>query len=133
MRYYCNIHIHFRNLIWISGSQENTLIECYSLDERITTNSYNLSNIIDISISTWNDQLFILTEMGLFSVALMSNGSAQRVTSFGDKMPIAVDVFEVYSYVLLEDGFIIQVNNRRPSESKFLLDMTGRHVKKNEG
>jgi len=101
-------------LIWISGSSSSTIIHCLSLDNNLVE-TVSLENITDISASSWNDELFIVTQKTLLSHKLKSQSTPQSITNF-NKRVIALDVFEVYSYVLFEDGSIFRVNNLRPME-----------------
>ncbi len=80
---------------------------------------HNLTNVIDIAMSGQNDKVFAITNNGLFTITLSQDSSPQNIAPFINGS-IALDVFEVYSYILLLNGTVVQINNQNSDQSTYL-------------
>ena len=102
-------------MIWISGLPNNTSVEYFSLDSNLIE-TLALEHIEDIAVSSWNDELFIVSQSQLLSLNFKSQSTPHTIITNLTGTAIALDVFEVYSYTLFEDGSLYKVNNLRPLE-----------------
>ncbi len=110
--------IKFRYLVWVIGSSENTSVEQFNLADNSSI-FHNLTNVIDIAMSGQNDKVFAITNNGLFTITLSQDSSPQNIAPFINGS-IALDVFEVYSYILLLNGTVVQINNQNSDQSTYL-------------
>jgi outer membrane protein assembly factor BamB len=79
----------------------------------LNVNGSNLSVIenlypVDISVDAVDGEIFVLTLNN--SVLSISSGTIKQVVSFDSGIPVALDVFEVFAYVIFDSGVIIQAS-----------------------
>lgn len=71
----------------------------------------------DISVHPVSGEIYCVANSSILSIDLVNN--IEEVFSFENEIPIALDVFEVFAYVLLSSGVLKQVNIHRTSEGIF--------------
>ena len=73
-----------------------------------STSVISVHDPVDISVNPVYGEIFILTGDG--SIISVDSGTVQLIVSFDSGIPTALDVFEVFAYVVFDSGIIAQVN-----------------------
>lgn len=104
--------------MWINGPVDNAYVTWLNVNtnERGMAQA-TVSDILDVSIDLFDDRIFVLSQGEIMTVSFVT-GLATEFFQFAGQNPIALDVFEIYSYVLLDTGRIMQINNRETTESR---------------
>lgn len=88
----------------MNGPAQNTSIMYLDLDESNSISVIAHLDPVDISVNPVDDEIFILTRGS--SILSVSSGT---IFTFDSGVPTALDVFEVFAYVVFESGMIAQV------------------------
>lgn len=107
-----------RYLVWINGPRNATSVMWMNLDTKErSTADLALYDILDLSIA-FNNDIIVVTEGGLLLSLTLITGLITQLFQFGDTKPIALDIFGIYSYLVLDNGSIVQINNQKTEECK---------------
>ena len=109
------VHIYCRYLVWIDGLSGNTSVMQMNTNTNEIRRYAADQDIVDLSIDMFDDSIFVITEEALLSLSPMS-GHITPLFQFQTRKPIAIDLFYIHSYVLLDRGEVIRVNNQNTME-----------------
>lgn len=100
----------YRQIIWISGNS----IMRISLEEQDGITVIDGIQAFDISVDPVSGKLYCVDNSSIFSVDLVTS-IVEVVSNFDDEVA-ALDVFEIFGYVLFNSGIIKRVNIHTTSE-----------------
>lgn len=96
----------------MNGPPLNTSVMSFSLNGSNSISVIDNLQPVDISVDPVSGEIFVLTRNN--SVLSVSCGTVQVVVNFDSGgVPIALDVFEVFAYVIFDSGRIAQISTQR--------------------
>ena len=88
-----------------------TSVMWISLDESSSMTKIDGINFLDIAVDSVSGEIFAISNRSVVSI-----DNNVVIVDFDQQIPIALDVFEVFAYVVLnESGTVMQVNTQRNS------------------
>lgn len=95
-----------RRIIWIDGPYFNSSVTWISFDgNNVTINDVHPNAI---SVDPVSGEIYLIDNSSILSIDIMTN--VKTVFRFDNAIPVALDVFEIFAYVLLDTGIVKQVN-----------------------
>ena len=96
-----------RKIIWISGSDLNSSLTWIEINGLGLTSIVGEIHPIDISVDPVTSKLILLTADK--SIYHYDFNQFQQIHHFENHIPVAIDIFEVSAYVVLNSGIITHV------------------------
>ncbi len=103
------VNYTFRKIIWINGPFSNSSLTWIRLNESYFTSVVGEISPIDISVDPVSAKLILVAVDGkLYSYDFQDN--PEEIYNLENDRPVALDVFEVFAYVLLNSGIIVRIS-----------------------